>query len=1296
MKLTLEVYSTSAGDAGGAPSFGVRIRDRRALEAGALYDPLDVNFLVDNEFLPAPETVAVSIYRPSEGGEDALVATTAGSAFAPVPGHSMMRRGALATSTPGFDSWYEETKCPDGDHTYPVPVFSILEVKWSCGTGDCTARARAVPAILTPIGVRAVKGLDGEDGEDGKAPEVDVADLGDGTYRMTVTSPDGTVQTVEWRDGRDGDGAAFPAPVSPADATRDDQYADALAVQGLLASLRKDLFGLEARLDVIDSLAGVELLESISESLAAKVDKVDGSGLVPVGHISVLADFIDRHGNFGKLASLDEVPFECLAASFAKRFEALEAAVESFPSSGEDGTLTPRYTKFLDTVVASGDDSAQRILDAVDLVLAESNDAGKGIWKAVNANAKGLVELEAKVGSGGSSSIPAELEAMIRNSVQKDAFGRGFSSNDFTQDYIDRINNSVQKEPGKGLSTVDFTMERAERLDALFNSSSTLNPPVKPDENAKEGQPADAKDTYEALKGKASPTTASDSYGGPWGGFTVDISPGHFASGYYRCTFTEDPTVTWGGSSWDVTGIKFRIEQAGGHTPAQGRLATGDYSYLGSIATSLDRNATSIGNDFRLGIPSVDDPDVTFDVSFDISCSRELYIRQGDPYVTKTYVDEKIEEEIGKIDTGGSDCTCGDNLFSGSYNDLGEKPLINGVELVGGNNVIPLTGNYVPLVEDKSGTYTTAAVGSLASGATVGKRGLSVGESNTLGGNNALVVGKGNEAAGTPCVCAGQNSYAGTLAFAFGESCSAKASGSFAAGQSNTASSTHSVSFGQDNRSNGKWAFSAGYKCTAAYDSGMALGVSAKTATHNQFVWNGNSSSEYSAPADKPGAFCVNPLLGVDGFYVGDSTLGGILSGKRDKDDCVATVDSTVSMGWRFSCPVKEIEDALNDPVSGGKVNYVGNSSGNPERPSHVFALIASSTENYVYIDAYIDSDYTTSRYPETLVFNCFISKEDYGSDWTHDALIQVTAHALYVTFVKAGETFVTPTGVKALTAPGFSQLAPETSDTEVVLKPVDGKANWVDQKITSLPGAVGSTVMYYELELSGDVRSSSGDIIDQLDAREYGIPAQVFAVSFDSFDQGTPCVRVEVREDLTVKDYMGSDCFKFVKGRSAVLHVWGHEDDSFLHNTHTFIVADCLSDLGSWVGAYASEKDAEVSTANLTRYAEPYSVPGKSLSVSLPGSTGQARSFSLTLATDAEKETDVTWGGATGIVEAFPGASKLIPGEVVWDVKEVAPGKMLVNRAPGAAGGAVTITGDNGTVYTLGVDSEGTLEVRS
>ena len=80
---------------------------------------------------------------------------------------------------------------------------------------------------------------------------------------------------------------------------------------------------------------------------------------------------------------------------------------------------------------------------------------------------------------------------------------------------------------------------------------------------------------------------------------------------------------------------------------------------------------------------------------------------------------------------------------------------------------------------------------------------------------------------------------------------------------------------------------------------------------------------------------------------------------------------------------------------------------------------------------------------------------------------------------------------------------------------------------------------------------------------------------------------------------------------------------------------------------------------------------------------------------TDADSETEVTWQGGE-VIEALPGASKLVPGLNVWDVAEVAPGKFKVERASNPAQSApLTLTAPNGRVAELTVDDDLVLEVK-
>ena len=96
-----------------------------------------------------------------------------------------------------------------------------------------------------------------------------------------------------------------------------------------------------------------------------------------------------------------------------------------------------------------------------------------------------------------------------------------------------------------------------------------------------------------------------------------------------------------------------------------------------------------------------------------------------------------------------------------------------------------------------------------------------------------------------------------------------------------------------------------------------------------------------------------------------------------------------------------------------------------------------------------------------------------------------------------------------------------------------------------------------------------------------------------------------------------------------------------------------------------------------------------------LPSATDHARQFSLALETNAETEKAVEWQGGE-VIEAVPGASKLVPGLNVWDVAEVAPGKFRVERASSPARSVpLTLTSPNGRTVQLAVDNDLVLEVK-
>jgi hypothetical protein len=417
-------------------------------------------------------------------------------------------------------------------------------------------------------------------------------------------------------------------------------------------------------------------------------------------------------------------------------------------------------------------------------------------------------------------------------------------------------------------------------------------------------------------------------------------------------------------------------------------------------------------------------------------------------------------------------------------------------------------------------------------------------------------------------------------------------------------------------------------------------------------------------------------------------------SALRDKADNIATKDEMQFTEWKFHCNMPEIQAALdaNPPVMPCYDDH-WRLEGLPDVEGY-YPGSARSNESY-------NADATAVSF-----------REGYLSDGGGAFLVSATRTKIFTT--KEGEPYVTPTGVKAITAPEFNKLTPEVIDTTVTLKPVDGAANYVTEKaeVNGLP------------KVKRDIRGTV--------CLDFGSPVNgdLGLICYATFDTSS-CGGVELRvysEDG--EDGGGAGYASFTVSQNIPLKVDDVSVESEEWETEGYPVpskGDVIGYIGpdTKIEMYLSEEDLQTvpSTIDVSEVAlfdpvidDPFyqiafielyfsdgcklialaeGGSGRDVTVAIPSTTGNVRKFSLTVETDAEEEKDVTWSGCT-VIEAFPGASKLVPGTVVWDVKEVAPGKMLVNRAPGAAGGAVTVTGDDGKAYTLAVDSEGTLEVRA
>jgi hypothetical protein len=306
-----------------------------------------------------------------------------------------------------------------------------------------------------------------------------------------------------------------------------------------------------------------------------------------------------------------------------------------------------------------------------------------------------------------------------------------------------------------------------------------------------------------------------------------------------------------------------------------------------------------------------------------------------------------------------------------------------------------------------------------------------------------------------------------------------------------------------------------------------------------------------------------------------------------------------------------------------------------------------------------------------------------------------------------------------------FHALTPEVTDTTVTLKPVDGAANWVEGTVAFAPKIEKTfhsrmlwRVSYYNDSLDAYVHFYSEDLectpenseitFIEMDDDMYkylvGIKTKkdivltMFSEDSDSgyyakpehFDLRFPAgtdfeIFLEGPPDVTDGGWRPGDPVDYFSFSGAVEYASCHGFD--IQDVVPSSVVDVddgyTFELDGW-GASSGIVEQLVYRLDVTAVAR------------LPDSMGFVRRFSLALTTDVTAETAVTWEGADEIIEAFPGASKLVPGLNVWDVSEVAPGKFRVERASSPAQSApLTLTAPNGRVAELTVGDDLVLEVK-
>jgi hypothetical protein len=85
---------------------------------------------------------------------------------------------------------------------------------------------------------------------------------------------------------------------------------------------------------------------------------------------------------------------------------------------------------------------------------------------------------------------------------------------------------------------------------------------------------------------------------------------------------------------------------------------------------------------------------------------------------------------------------------------------------------------------------------------------------------------------------------------------------------------SHSAGFGANNEVSGRSSFSIGENNKTTKEVSIACGNKAKIDGVRSFCWNGKTT-EYNMTGD--GIFAINPINGIDSFYIGTQTLREII-----------------------------------------------------------------------------------------------------------------------------------------------------------------------------------------------------------------------------------------------------------------------------------------------------------------------------------------------------------------------------------------------------------------------------------
>ena len=144
------------------------------------------------------------------------------------------------------------------------------------------------------------------------------------------------------------------------------------------------------------------------------------------------------------------------------------------------------------------------------------------------------------------------------------------------------------------------------------------------------------------------------------------------------------------------------------------------------------------------------------------------------------------------------------------------------------------------------------------------------GESSHAEGYNTTAAGHYSHAEGNSTTASGIYSHAE------GNNTTASVGCSHAEGDSTTASGFYSHAEGNNTTASGLYSHAEGAFTIAGGSISHAEGFKSYATNNYSFAWNGSTKNTYGSHGD--GTFNINPVGGVDGFYIGEKNLKTIIT----------------------------------------------------------------------------------------------------------------------------------------------------------------------------------------------------------------------------------------------------------------------------------------------------------------------------------------------------------------------------------------------------------------------------------